>query len=67
MILKGKKEKHGGTPTRKRDHLMTLKTREIVGPGKDGEDPVVILEEDIYVDSANGKKSWKRIEKSLTQ
>ncbi|XP_058756279.1 uncharacterized protein LOC131629512 [Vicia villosa] len=67
MISKKKRETHGGTPIRKSDRLMTLKTRAITGPGKDFDDPLVIQDEDFEVDNGVGKTSWKNIKKNMTQ
>ncbi|XP_058751359.1 uncharacterized protein LOC131624440 [Vicia villosa] len=67
MISKKKRATHGGTPTRKSDRLMTLKTRAITGSGKDYDDPLVIQDEDFEVDNGVGKTSWKNIKKNMTQ
>lgn len=44
---------------RKSDMLMTLKTRDIPGPWKYVEDPLVIPEEDATLDNIEGDKVAK--------
>lgn len=56
---------------RKSDRLMTLKTRNFMGPGKNSDDPFVILEErelepPISI-TTKRMKSWKKIQKGLIQ
>lgn len=46
MISRRKKVKYGTVQRINSDRNMTLKTRDIVGPGKYLEDPIVILVED---------------------
>ncbi|CAI8612898.1 unnamed protein product [Vicia faba] len=54
----------------KSDKLRKLKTRDIVGPGKEPDDPLVIIEEEttVYVlGGAKTSKSWADIRKGLTR
>lgn len=48
--------------------LMTIKTRDIVGPGNNAKDPLVIHEEEELV-GGNTKiiKSWNEIQKGQSQ
>lgn len=47
---------------------MTIKTQDIVRPGKNVEDPLVISKEEEPVgDNAKRIKSWNEIQKGLSQ
>ena len=67
MISPKKKKKIVASPSRKSDRIKTLKTKDVKGPGRDPDDPVIIPEEETTTGSACGKKKWSDIKKSMTQ
>lgn len=70
MISNKNKLKHVTLHRRKSNTIMTLKTRDIMGPRKHAKDPVVTLEDDTSVGgSENAKiiKNWYKFGKDLSQ
>ncbi|CAI8591386.1 unnamed protein product [Vicia faba] len=57
MISPRKKSKIVVSPSRMSDRLMTLKTKNIEGPGRDPNDPFVIPEEDSTIGSTRGRRN----------
>ncbi|XP_058754865.1 uncharacterized protein LOC131628014 [Vicia villosa] len=69
MISPRKKTAVVTSPTRKSDRLNTLRTKNIMGPGRDAEEPLVIPEDDEEesVGSAIGSSKWEDIQRNMTQ